>query len=115
RDARLLLEATRGGGVGGSQDEAGPAQVTAQRRQRGVRGDRQRKGEPELPAVLGRVRDARAEGVLRVPDRHRLVSYPHLAHVRGRDTEEREANVRTARSDETGKAQDLAGAHGEGD
>ena len=67
----------------------------------------------ELPAVLGRVRDASAEGILRVPDRHWLVSYQHLARVRGCDPEKREANVRSARSDEPSKAQDLAGADGE--
>src|SRR4029077_14205558 len=74
-----------------------------------------REQEPELATVFGRVRDAPVEGVLRIPDRHRAAVDPNIARVRWRDPEEREADVRSARSHEPGKAQDLPGAHGEGD
>src|SRR5439155_16199369 len=68
-----------------------------------------------LPPILGRVRDARAQRVLRVPDPDRPAVDKHLAGVRRSDTEQRQSHIRPARPDEPREAEYFAGADREGD
>src|SRR5207245_11684274 len=109
-DAQAFLEAPGRLVLGGSPDEAEPAQVATKRRQRDVCRDRKREDEAELAAVLARVGDSDAEGVLRAPDRHLATVEQHLASVRGSAAEEREADDGAPRSAEDVDAAAFAGA-----
>ena len=79
-------------------------------------GDRHLENDAVAPAILGHVGDAVGDRFARAGDRRRGCAVePDLAGIGGRDAEEDARQFGASRADQTGEADDFAGAHFERD